>query len=114
VYVVFCDLGIGIPESLPKKQPSVWQRISEKFGANPKDSQVISEAILHSTSRTGYAHRGKGLNQLTNILSQTPGGNLRLYSNYGCYTLRDDKRYLRDYKTTINGTLISWSLPIKE
>nr|VFK23270.1 MAG: hypothetical protein BECKLFY1418C_GA0070996_11384 [Candidatus Kentron sp. LFY] len=114
VYVVFCDLGIGIPKSLPNKQPNLWQRISERFGANPKDSQVIFEAISHRTSRTGDEYRGKGLNQLTKILSETTGGDLRLYSNHGCYTLRDGEYYLQDYKDTIKGTLICWSLPIKE
>jgi len=114
VYVVFCDLGIGIPGSLPSKRPGLWRQILEKFGANPKDSEVISEAISHSTSRTGQTHRGKGLGQLTRVLSKTTGGNLRLYSNYGCYTLRDGKHSLWNYKNTINGTLICWSLPIKE
>nr|VFK52611.1 MAG: hypothetical protein BECKTC1821D_GA0114238_11952 [Candidatus Kentron sp. TC] len=113
-YVVFCDLGVGIPKSLPEKQPNLWKRIVEKFGATPNDSQVIKETILHSTSRTGYSHRGKGLQQLTNILSTTKGGNLRLHSNYGCYASHSGQPNSINYKTTINGTLICWSLPIKE
>ncbi|MBT8420572.1 MAG: ATP-binding protein [Gammaproteobacteria bacterium] len=114
VHVVFCDLGIGIPESLPNKQPNLWKRILKSFGATPGDSRVISETIRSSASRTGQAHRGKGLSQLTKILSKTKGGDLRLYSNHGCYTLCGGDPYLQDYKTTINGTLIYWSLPIKE
>ena len=112
LYVVFCDLGMGIPASLPNKKPSLWAKITKRFGTKPKDSKVISEAIKHSQSRTKLEYRGKGLKQLTGILEQTEGGGLHLFSNYGCYTSANGGVSLSDQKVSINGTLIAWSMPI--
>ncbi len=112
LHVVICDLGIGIPVSLPTKKPNVWKKITSKLGGTPKDSIVIQEAIRHSKTRTGKEHRGKGLKQLTNVLANTKGGRLVLFSNHGCYNVREGDVSLFDFKRSINGTLIAWSLPI--
>ncbi|MCU7858694.1 MAG: hypothetical protein KZQ86_02425, partial [Candidatus Thiodiazotropha sp. (ex Lucinoma kastoroae)] len=112
VYVVFCDLGIGIPNSLPNKKPALWEKIKEKVGGIPSDSRIISEAIKYSRSRTGQDYRGKGLGQLTSILSKTKGGNLRLFSNQGCYNVADGIIRRNDYRDSIQGTLISWSISL--
>ena len=112
--VVFCDLGIGIPTSLPHKKPGLWRKISKKFGGTPNDSEVIKEAIQYSKSRTKSSHRGKGLKQLTGILEKTTGGMLHLYSNHGCYSSINGEIELNNYKDSIHGTLIAWSVPLTE
>ncbi|RLW63945.1 MAG: hypothetical protein B6D73_14245 [gamma proteobacterium symbiont of Stewartia floridana] len=114
IYVVFCDLGVGIPTSLPEKQPRLWEKLLAKVSGFPPDSRIISEAIKHSRSRTGHEYRGKGLGQLTSVLAGIAGGDLRLFSNHGCYNLIDGNTSTMDYRDSIRGTLISWSLPLTD
>lgn len=114
LYVVFCDLGMGIPGSLPSTQPGLWRRIIEKLGGAPLDSAVIEEAVTSSKSRTGKEHRGKGLKQLASVVENTRNGSMSLCSNCGRYSIKNGKPLKFDYKTSINGTMISWSLPIRQ
>ncbi|MEJ1422243.1 MAG: hypothetical protein Q2484_17125 [Candidatus Sedimenticola sp. (ex Thyasira tokunagai)] len=110
--VCFCDLGIGIPESLPEKKPGLWQSIMSKLGETITDGNIIEEAIQYSLSRTGHEYRGKGLKQLTSVLTNTEGGHLILHSNRGCYFHENGKTQIYNYSDSVGGTLISWSLPI--
>ncbi|MES9901579.1 MAG: hypothetical protein ABW168_02720 [Sedimenticola sp.] len=112
LHVSFFDLGIGIPKSLPEKKPSLWKRIKRKLGEKVSDGIIIEEAIKHSLSRTGQGYRGKGLKQLTSVLTNTEGGLLQLHSNRGCYTHEEGEEKVYDFPNSIGGTLISWSLPI--
>ena len=108
--VVFCDLGIGIPGSLPMKKPSLWRRVTT-FGSN-LDAHAIQEAIADSRTRTGKHHRGKGLKQLIDVVSSTSKGKVNIFSNKGCYTLQSGKEYISQFRGSILGTLIQWSVPI--
>ena len=114
--VSFCDLGIGIPRSLPKKKEGLWARLLHALGSSPSDGQAIRAAVDESRSRTGQKHRGKGLKQLVAAVDKAQGGRLLIYSNAGGYSCRkhDNVRHEDnfDYKGSILGTLISWSLPI--
>ncbi|MDR4485508.1 MAG: hypothetical protein R3B95_20320 [Nitrospirales bacterium] len=109
--VVFCDLGIGIPGSLPVKKPSLWQRVQTTFGSN-LDAHAIQEAIADSRTRTGKHHRGKGLKQLIDVVSSASDGRVHIFSNKGCFTLKSGKEDISQFKDSILGTLIHWSVPI--
>lgn len=109
--VVFCDLGIGIPGSLPIKKPTLWQRILT-FGSN-LDAHAIQEAIADSRTRTGKHHRGKGLKQLIDVVSSVSGGRVNIFSNRGCFTLKSANENIYQFKDSILGTLIHWSVPIE-
>lgn len=109
--VVFCDLGIGIPNSLPTKKPNIWERIMSA-GKAGSDSSIIEKAVEDSVSRTGKRYRGKGLKQLLEAVKDTNGGALRIFSNRGCYTFHDGKVVLKDFTGSIMGTLIQWKVPI--
>lgn len=109
--VVFCDLGIGIPGSLPMKKPSLWQRVQATFGSN-LDAHAIQEAIADSRTRTGKHHRGKGLKQLIDVVSSSSDGRVNIFSNKGCFSLKSGKEDISQYKDSIFGTLIHWSVPI--
>jgi hypothetical protein len=109
--VVFCDLGIGIPGSLPVQKPSLYQRIMTTF-ASELDAHAIQEAIASSKTRTGKHHRGKGLKQLIDVVSSASGGRVDIFSNKGCFTLKSDKEDICEFKDSILGTLIQWSVPI--
>lgn len=108
--VVFCDLGIGIPGTLPIKKPTLWQRI-QTFGSK-LDAHAIQEAIGESRTRTGLHHRGKGLKQLVDVTAHVDGGQVNIFSNRGRYTLKYGLESISQYKDDILGTLIIWQVPI--
>lgn len=109
--VVFCDLGVGIPETLPIQKPGIWQQVLT-LGKAGSDSETIKYAIEDAVTRTGKNYRGKGLKQLLDAVEEHKSGALRIFSNFGCYTYHDEKVRLRDYADSIMGTLISWRIPI--
>lgn len=45
--VVFCDLGVGIPNTLPVKRPTLWGKIMESIG-HKSDGKIIRAAIEDS------------------------------------------------------------------
>lgn len=109
--VVFCDLGIGIPSTLPIKKPHLWQKLMTIFG-QVTDGQAILEAIADSRSRTGKSYRGKGLKQLLEVISASEKGVLTVLSNRGCYKYQSGQEFQQNYKDSILGTLIAWQIPI--
>ncbi len=109
--VVFCDLGVGIPNTLPTKKPGIWQRIMSA-GKAGSDSSIIEKAVEDSVSRTGKRYRGKGLKQLLEAVQDMQGGALQIFSNRGCYNFIDGKVTLKDFSESIMGTLIHWRVPI--
>lgn len=116
--VTFCDLGIGIPRSLPLKKQKLWVRLMQLFGREPSDGHAIKAAVEESRSRTGLPHRGKGLRQLVAAIDRANEGHLLIYSNAGCYSCRKHDNTRReenfDYKGSILGTLIFWTLPLEK
>ncbi len=108
--VVFCDLGIGIPGTLPIKRPSLWRRILT-FGGQ-LDAHAIQEALIESRTRTGLHHRGKGLKQLVDVIARVGNGEVNIFSNKGLFTLKPNSESIHQFKDDIYGTLISWRVPI--
>ncbi len=113
LYIVFCDLGIGISRSLPKVKPSLVARIL-KLRSEIKDCEYIKVAIEDSLTRTKLTHRGKGLGQIARTLSGVSDAKLIIHSNKGCYSYRQGSEpRVWDFKDSIMGTMISWSLPLE-
>lgn len=110
--VVFCDLGVGIPETFPRNRPAYWRRLLQ-FGV-PDDGVVIEEAIKESRSRTGMLFRGKGLKQLIDTIDRFPDGTLAIHSNRGWYTYNKGKGETRTatFGSSVMGTLIFWRVPL--
>lgn len=78
---------------------------------------MIHAAIEVKRSRTKKNHRGKGLSDMIKVIGKTKCGNLAIFSNRGIYQYKlDDLNPIentRSYKDSISGTLILWSLPLK-
>ncbi|MHB8580513.1 MAG: ATP-binding protein [Ignavibacteriaceae bacterium] len=110
--VVFCDLGVGIPQTLPLKQPDWWERMKMRMGS-PTDAQAIDEAIKESHSRTKKHYRGKGLGQMVRVIERTPKAVLFLHSNRGRYVYRNGNSDIQNFGDSILGTLIAWSVPVQ-
>ena len=111
--VVFCDLGIGIPLTLPIKKPGLWKQLIT-MSTHVSDGLAILGAINDSITRTGKSYRGKGLRQLLEVVMASNSGMLSVYSNRGCYLYKDGKHSSSNYKDSICGTLIAWKIPITE
>ena len=120
--VVICDLGIGIPNSLPKThEAGLVRRTLEAFSRAAKlkgyrDVDFIRAALEIGKSRTQQPGRGYGVAQLRAVIESIEEGSLRIFSNRGCYTyskkLGNDIEKHDEYRTSIHGTLIEWSVPL--
>ena len=114
--VVFCDLGVGIPNSLPYSDDEGWRKwylVMSRFGLHKLgDARLINGAIRHSKTRTRQHNRGKGLTQIVETINASEGGTAILLSNRGWYQAKDGNETYDDYQRSINGTIISWQMPI--
>jgi len=110
--VVFCDLGIGIPTTLPLKRPGIWEKLILRI-PTPTDGDCIREAIVEGRTRTGLHGRGYGLGNIVDVVENIPNGVVNVYSNKGRYDSRKDSPYPIDYNDSILGTLIMWNVPMK-
>jgi hypothetical protein len=114
--VVFCDLGVGIPGSLPYSDDAGWRKwylVLSRFGFhNLGDARLIRGAIRHSKTRTRQHNRGKGLTQIVETVLATDGGIAILQSNKGWYQIKDGKETYDDFQRSTNGTIIYWQMPL--
>jgi len=122
--VAICDLGIGIPKSLPKTKLKDWtsDRIASflnglvrRNGLISADCVMIKAAIELGRSRTDLTYRGRGLQQLKDVIDVATKGSLVIYSNRGLYRYSPATtavEIINDYSDSIMGTLILWVVPI--
>ncbi|MFL1552563.1 hypothetical protein ACI77I_26365 [Pseudomonas sp. D47] len=115
--VVFCDLGVGIPGSLPHSSDEGWKRwwaVMRRLGMHTRgDANVIRGAIRHSRTRTQLHNRGKGLIQIVETIGAVDDGQAILQSNRGWYRIHARKETIDDYKLSIMGTIIFWQMPLE-
>jgi anti-sigma regulatory factor (Ser/Thr protein kinase) len=135
LFVCFCDLGMGIPESIRsnrQKRKKILRILSSFLkgdmkktleGINDigtlytKDGALIKAAFEIKKSRTGDIHRGKGLNELRSVLHDFRGGYLRVHSGFGYYeysvTKENGEIQSQEYENSesvfVQGTVITWS-----
>lgn len=122
--IIVCDLGVGIPTTLPQKHSeSVLRNVLEflKIGGT-NDSELIQAATYLKHTRTGERYRGKGGNDIRSLLTHYSNAKLVIYSNRGCYIDRtfstrrgkESTEILSERRHSIMGTLIEWSVPLEE
>ena len=110
ITVVFCDLGLGIPVTLPKKKPLLWERIL--LQGHKLDADVIEYAVQDSVTRMPVSGRGYGLKQLIDVVTTTNTGSVAILSNRGRYFIDGKKTIKKNhYDDSICGTLIHWTIP---
>lgn len=116
--VVVCDLGIGIPRSLPLNwDESVISSILSTIGEGGTDVAALKASLQLGRSSTGQSHRGKGLPQIwAAVRDGTPGqdASISIYSNKGRleWSGKEDKEHAVQFPSSILGTVISWRVPI--
>lgn len=125
--VLVCDLGVGIPNTLPQKHSKgVLRQVLSKLGLQgTTDGELIKAATYIKQTRTGNQHRGKGGKDLRSLLDLYPGSRLSIFSNHGRFvekSLQSRKTgkitpmgHIRsDEKRSVRGTIIEWVLPLEE
>lgn len=113
--VVVCDLGIGIPRSLPLKwKPSTLSKIFAGIVGQGEDVRAIRAALRLGASSTGKDHRGRGLPQIWQELQATKDASIVILSNRGglIWRGRDRIELPKEFSDSIHGTVISWAVPI--
>lgn len=113
--VLLCDLGVGIPDTLPVKHQNAFEALLRKLALKSmqlNDSEIISEATELKKSRTLEEHRGRGLGQMVNAITGEFEGSVTILSNKGCYTNQNGRVTLREFGSSILGTLIYWRVPL--
>ncbi|MEN7535977.1 ATP-binding protein [Aurantiacibacter flavus] len=112
--VMVCDLGIGIPRSLPLKwEESVVAQLISKFDSSKgPDVKAIRTALEISKTRTQEAHRGKGLPQIWQAVREVSGRGVSIFSNRARLTWNGatDKEHEFEYSDSIKGTIVAWSV----
>ncbi|MCC7080422.1 MAG: hypothetical protein IT530_07110 [Burkholderiales bacterium] len=114
--VTFCDLGVGIPETLPKIYP--WELIRSVLallpGVNPNDGEMIKAGMAIGRTQTGERYRGRGLNDLRSLIDQAGAGELLIFSRKGKYSYSPGRaEQVENYGISMGGTLIKWSVPLR-
>lgn len=113
--VVFCDLGIGIPRSLPAKHDGSWlSRLLSTLQLRHDDVGLVEAAMNLGASRTASPERGNGLPSMLDVAKQHARSSLYIYSNRGCYSFRNPGERVEriSYPDSIMGTLVQWHVPI--
>lgn len=115
VWIMFCDLGVGIPRTLPRRYPLERIRgvLNMLPGMAPDDGEMVYAAMQLGRSSTEQLHRGKGLKDLLFFIDQAGAGDLQIFSNRGYYQYRGDgTEHKATLPASIGGTLIKWSVPL--
>ncbi|MFN3714831.1 MAG: hypothetical protein ACK4SX_14340 [Alcanivoracaceae bacterium] len=127
--VVICDLGIGIPRTLPRSQkpelaPVVrWMRKESRQDADvlsavlkkTAGTRPVAQAPEDTFSRTGQVHRGRGLYNIVHAVRDIDKASIAVLSNSGGWikSTDGDKGGAKvRFNDNIKGTIISWSIPI--
>jgi hypothetical protein len=114
LYIVFCDLGIGIPESLPIVNSTLKQILST-FKRDRSDLEAIRLATKLGKTSTSEPNRGKGLPEILDAARQSEQGACVIYSNRGQYGFAPGGTPIENqFSNSIFGTLIEWRVPISE
>ncbi len=118
--VIFCDLGLGIPVTLPEKWSEYIGDIVRltTLSRGKRDMRMIQRALALGRTRTEEDHRGKGLAQNVMKAAEELRGRLHVYSNRGVVGVDfsdGNPTYTKyGHSRSILGTVIQWSVPITD
>ena len=115
--VVVCDLGIGIPRSLPLKwEPRTLSKIYDSIIGQGRDSRSIKAAMEVGASSTGKSHRGRGLPQIWHELRSVNAEGIVILSNKGllAWDKQSNVEKAHEFNDSIYGTVISWRVPLDD
>lgn len=115
--VAICDLGIGIPRSLPRSKSFSFSDVKalwRNLRLDGSDASAIQVALKLGTTRTRLKGRGKGLADIVEAVDLSESGGVFISSNKGVFTSHNGKVRAHNHTHSIRGTLIYWVVPIGE
>jgi len=117
LHIVICDLGIGIPETLPRVwKEQVGDLLTAGLNKKERNKLMLERSFVVGRTRTDQKHRGKGLKDIRKAAEQL-GGQLRLHSDDVCasFDYRGTAPMIsyNGFNQSIMGTVIQWSIPLK-
>jgi len=112
--VAVCDLGIGIPRSLPLNWgESILAQIQSRLplGTGP-DVRSLRIALEVGQTRTGAQYRGRGLPQIWQAVRGSEGSGIMILSNKAriAWGSKTDREYETEFSDSIHGTLVMWTV----
>jgi anti-anti-sigma regulatory factor len=114
--IMIVDQGIGIPRSLPRNHRDVLPSLLAMLNLDSTDGAMIHAAMELGRSRLEQSHRGKGLNDLKQIIDLCQAGTLRILSKKGEYQYRvhagKSISIVNAFEDSLNGTFVEWSIPL--
>ena len=113
VYITICDLGIGIPATVPNRLPGFIEALTKKIGMTTH-ADIIKAAIERPRSRTKEKHRGNGLKTIAEIAKQDNRASFSIASSKGYVYSRNNQLKRANFKSSLPGTIVTWKLPLHE
>lgn len=115
--VIISDLGQTIPNSIPTKiSDNILERVFKfKTWGEIGDDSKIEIATQYQKTATKLSHRGKGFQDMKAVCDQLRGSTMMIHSKGGYWARKNDEKERfkkQNYKTDVNGTIISWQLPL--
>ncbi|MNC46878.1 hypothetical protein D3C75_959110 [compost metagenome] len=116
--VIISDLGQSIPTSIPTK---ITDGVLKRFfnftsWGDLDDAEKIVVATQYQRTATQLAYRGKGFQDMKAVCDQIEGATMAVHSKCGYWAKQtkggSEKVKKQNYKTSINGTIISWLIPL--
>ena len=115
--VAICDLGIGIPRSLPRSSTfssGAVRKIWRTLGLDNSDASAIRVAVELGRTSTGQKGRGRGLSEIVEAANLSEDGRVLISSNKGVFVSVEGKSYAHNHSHSIRGTLIHWTVRIAD
>lgn len=114
LFVGVCDLGVGIPRSLPHTFGERVQALLAQLSLRINDGSMIRAAMELKRTSTGKSERGKGLADMRTVVDKIPGSQLYIFSNSGAIRYSQGKFTVLNFDNSISGTMVGWTIPIDE
>lgn len=112
----FYDGGVGIPKTLVRKHgiETIRGVLSLLPIVDPDDAQMIAAAVELGRSGTQMSHRGKGLQDMHQLIRLVGEGSLTIHSRNGSYHYNFPDVKTKNFDEFLEGTLITWVLPLNK
>lgn len=115
--VVISDLGQTIPNTIPLKiSDTVLATVfNVSSWSGLKDDAIIEIATQYQKTATKLPNRGKGFQDMQAVCDQVKGSTMMVHSRSGYWGKKNDEKVRfkkQNYKSAVNGTIISWVLPL--
>ena len=114
LHIAFCDRGVGIPATLPRK--NWYEHLRSTFPVDDDAKMILAAMKYTRTSKSSRSGRGLGSRDIQNLVLDRRKGHLTIISGKGHYRLSgtdtDEKTVNIGYD--VSGTVIQWSIPLAE